>query len=57
MLDVTKRQSTAPFDTGRLDRLMDEQGFDVLVVTSKHNIQYLLGGHRSFFSNPWTPWA
>jgi Xaa-Pro aminopeptidase len=49
MLDVTKRQTTAPFDTGRLDRLMDEAGFDVLVVTSKHNIQYLLGGHRSFF--------
>ena len=49
MLDVTKRHSTAPFDTERLDRLMDEQGFDVLVVTSKHNIQYLLGGHRSFF--------
>jgi Xaa-Pro aminopeptidase len=49
MLDVTKRQTTAPFDTERLDRLMEEAGFDVLVVTSKHNIQYLLGGHRSFF--------
>jgi Xaa-Pro aminopeptidase len=49
MLDVTKRQSTAPFDTARLDRLMDDAGFDVLVVTSKHNIQYLLGGHRAFF--------
>ena len=49
MLDITKPQTTAPFDTERLDRLMDEQGFDVLVVTSKHNIQYLLGGHRSFF--------
>ena len=48
MLDVTKRQ-TAPFDTARLDRLMDEAGFDVLVVTSKHNVQYLLGGHRAFF--------
>jgi Xaa-Pro aminopeptidase len=48
MLDVTKRQ-TAPFDTARLDRLMDEAGFDVLLVTSKHNVQYLLGGHRAFF--------
>ena len=49
MLDVTKRQSTAPFDTERLDRLMDEAGIDVLVATSKHNVQYLLGGHRAFF--------
>ena len=30
MLDVTKRHSTAPFDTARLDRLMDEAGIDVL---------------------------
>ncbi len=49
MLDVTKPQSTAPFDTARLDRLMDDAGIDVLVATSKHNVQYLLGGHRSFF--------
>ncbi len=49
MLDVTKRQHTAPFDTARLDRLMDDAGIDVLVVTSKHNVQYLLGGHRAFF--------
>ena len=49
MLDVTKRQDTAPFDTARLDRLMDEAGIDVLVATSKHNVQYLLGGHRAFF--------
>jgi len=49
MLDVTKRQSTAPFDTARLDRLMDEAGINVLLATSKHNVQYLLGGHRAFF--------
>ncbi len=49
MLDVTKPTSTAPFDTARLDRLMDEAGIDVLIATSKHNVQYLLGGHRSFF--------
>jgi Xaa-Pro aminopeptidase len=49
MLDVSKRPNTAPFDTARLDRLMDEAGIDVLVVTSKHNVQYLLGGHRAFF--------
>src|ERR1700740_3499407 len=49
MLDVAKRQNTAPFDTERLDRLMDDAGMDVLLVTSKHNVQYLLGGHRAFF--------
>jgi Xaa-Pro aminopeptidase len=38
-----------PFDTDRLDRLMDEAGMDVLVACSKHNVQYLLGGHRAFF--------
>ena len=49
MLDVIKRQHAAPFDTERLDRLMDDAGMDVLLVTSKHNVQYLLGGHRAFF--------
>ena len=49
MLDVVRSQNAAPFDTARLDRLMDELGFDVLLVTSKHNVQYLLGGHRAFF--------
>ena len=48
MLDTT-RHSTAPFDTALLDRLMEEAGLDVLIATSKHNVQYLLGGHRSFF--------
>src|ERR1700742_1755581 len=28
---------------------MDEAGLDLLVVTSKHNVQYLMGGHRAFF--------
>jgi Xaa-Pro aminopeptidase len=52
MLDVTKPSNTAPavpFDADRLDRLMDEAGIDVLFATSKHNVQYLLGGHRAFF--------
>jgi Xaa-Pro aminopeptidase len=48
MLDVTKKQS-APFDSARLDRLMDDAGIDVLLANSKPNVQYLLGGHRSFF--------
>jgi Xaa-Pro aminopeptidase len=38
-----------PFDHQRLDRLMDEAGIDVLLATSKHNVQYLLGGHRANF--------
>src|SRR5512147_3162076 len=50
MLDVVKQVAPAiPFDADRLDRLMDEAGIDVLLVTSKHNVQYLLGGHRAFF--------
>ena len=49
MLDVAKRQNTAPFDTERLDRLMHDAGMDELFITSKHNVQYLLGGHRAFF--------
>ena len=31
------------------DRLMDAAGIVVLLATSKHNVQYLLGGHRAFF--------
>jgi Xaa-Pro aminopeptidase len=52
MLDTVTRSATTrgiPFDADRLDRLMDEAGIDVLVATSKHNVQYLLGGHRAFF--------
>ena len=51
MLDTVKQSTTPaiPFDADRLDRLMDEAGIDVLVTTSKHNVQYLLGGHRAFF--------
>jgi Xaa-Pro aminopeptidase len=43
------QQTKIPFDTALLDRLMDEAGMDVLLATSKHNVQYLLGGHRAFF--------
>jgi Xaa-Pro aminopeptidase len=38
-----------PFDAARLDQLLAEADIDVLLVTSKHNIQYLLGGYRFFF--------
>ncbi|WP_441236192.1 M24 family metallopeptidase [Bradyrhizobium sp. 930_D9_N1_4] len=37
-----------PFSTARLDGLLDASGIDVLIVTSKHNIQYLLGGYYHF---------
>jgi Xaa-Pro aminopeptidase len=46
---ATKSQPPVPFDAGRLDTLMEDAGIDALVVTSKHNIQYLLGGYRFFF--------
>jgi Xaa-Pro aminopeptidase len=51
MLDTANKTDTGkpPFDHERLDRLMDEAGMDVLVATSKHSVQYLLGGHRAFF--------
>ena len=39
----------APFDTNLLDQLMDHAGIDLLLVTAKPVVQYLLGGHRFFF--------
>ncbi|MBV9219728.1 MAG: aminopeptidase P family protein [Methylobacteriaceae bacterium] len=38
-----------PFNAALLDDLMDEAGLDVLLVSSKHNLQYLLGGYKFFF--------
>jgi Xaa-Pro aminopeptidase len=38
-----------PFDSARLDALLDEAGMDAAVISSKHNIQYLFGGYRFFF--------
>src|SRR5262245_64984677 len=38
-----------PFDVHHLDQLLEDAGIDVLVATSKHNVQYLLGGYRFFF--------
>ena len=48
-LTAEARGSTLPFDAARLDALLDAAGIDVLVVTSKHNVQYLFGGYRFFF--------
>jgi Xaa-Pro aminopeptidase len=51
MLDTKpgKAAPSIPFETKRLDDLMEKAGIDVLLATSKHNVQYLLGGHRSIF--------
>lgn len=51
MNSVTSRDGEAavPFEVSRLDLLMEQTGIDVLLVTSKHNTQYLLGGYRFIF--------
>jgi Xaa-Pro dipeptidase len=43
------RLSELPYDFAKLDALMEEAGIDVLLATSKHNTQYLLGGYRFIF--------
>ncbi len=45
----TVSMGSPPFDARRLDAMMDERDLDAVLVTSKHNIQYLLGGYRYFF--------
>ena len=45
----TTAATAVPFDTDRLDRLMEQAGIDVLLASSKHNTQYLLGGYRFIF--------
>ena len=49
-LSFAKAEATSPpFDSARLDALLDEAGMDAAVISSKHNIQYLFGGYRFFF--------
>jgi Xaa-Pro aminopeptidase len=48
-MDMAQDTARLPFNAERLDALLDAAGIDALVVTSKHNIQYLLGGYRFFF--------
>jgi Xaa-Pro aminopeptidase len=43
------KASAIPFDTSKLDRLMEDAGIDLLLATSKHNVQYLLGAERAIF--------
>jgi hypothetical protein len=58
MLDATQPRPGAadvhaaadlPFDKKHLDNLLEAANIDILLVTSKHNIQYMLGGYRFFF--------
>lgn len=37
------------YDFDQLDGLMDGAELDALIITSKHNVQYLLGGYRYIF--------
>lgn len=51
-MNVRQTQSNAgylPPDLGRIDRLMAAAGLEYLVATSKHNVQYLMGGYRFIF--------
>ncbi|PSL19358.1 M24 family metallopeptidase [Shimia abyssi] len=38
-----------PYSFAHLDDLMEAAGLDVLMITSKHNVKYLLGGHQFIF--------
>ena len=48
-IEPASTRVSLPFDYARLDELMEASGADILLVTSRHNIQYLLGGYRFFF--------
>ncbi len=48
-IQSTSLGSRIPFGTDKLDTLLDQAGIDILIATSKHNVQYLLGGYRFFF--------
>jgi len=46
---LTSETSAIPFNAAKLDGLMEDAGLDILVATSKHNVQYLLGAERAIF--------
>ena len=46
--NTRRDRGVPPFDHRQLDALMEAAGLDVLIVTSKHNVQYMLGGYRFF---------
>ncbi len=51
---ATKATNPIPFDTTKLDAIMDAAELDAIVTTSKHNIRYLLGGYSFFFFDTMT---
>jgi Xaa-Pro aminopeptidase len=48
-MTTARDQGLQPPDLDRIDRLMEAAGLDVLLCSSKHNVQYLLGGYRFIF--------
>ena len=45
-------EATTSFSTDQLDAHLEARGLDAVCITSKHNVQYLLGGHLfEFFRN------
>lgn len=39
----------APFDSAKLQHLMDDAGMDLLLASSRHNVRYLTGGYVYHF--------
>ena len=39
-----------PFDSAKLDALMEEAGVDLVLASSRHNVRYLLGDYSTFFA-------
>lgn len=46
---VNTTAASLPFDQVRLDRCLERAGVDLILATSKHNVQYLLGGYHCLF--------
>ena len=42
--------------TGRAQRLMAEQGFDALLLTTEPEVRYFSGFHSQFWESPTRPW-
>lgn len=40
---------SVPFDADHLDALLDKAGLDCILINSRHNIEYCLGGYWFFF--------
>ena len=46
---ATEGAAAVPFDSARLDKCLADAGIDTLLVTSKHNAQFLMGGYKFIF--------